>query len=336
MWRPRTARVHALLMMRGCDEGVATIALKRRSRKLGLAVLAEPSAELRVRKRELNILVAESEPPAAREKRRESVGKSSGETFEDLLVQIEPDARVRRIKPADSSSGPRQTDPREFDAIILTGSPLHLYLETAETRRIVEFMGAVFASGTPSFGSCAGLQVAAVTAGGRVRPMGHRREAGFARRIVPTDRGRGHALLEGRPLAFDAPAIHTDEVAILPEHSTSLAANRVTAIQAAEIRYGESVFWGVQYHPEISLFEVAGALRRQSADLIENGLARGEEDVEAQARLVDALYEEPARRDLAWRLGLDEQVTDPRYRTIEIRNFIEHLVRPTLSRRGRG
>ncbi len=83
----------------------------------------------------------------------------------------------------------------------------------------------------------------------------------------------------------------------------------------------------MQYHPEIGLDEVAGALRRQAESLVEAGLARGEEDVEAYASRVDALHGEPGRRDLAWHLGLDEQVTDERLRQTELCNFIEALAR---------
>ncbi|WP_238307523.1 hypothetical protein [Methylorubrum suomiense] len=50
--------------------------------------------------------------------------------------------------------------------------------------------------------------------------------------------------------------------------------------------------------------------------------------MEAYALQVDALHREPNRRDLAWRLGLDEQVTDERLRLAEMRNFIGALVRP--------
>lgn len=285
----------------------------------------------------LNLLIAESEPAAARDKRRASVGRSSGETYEAVLANIAPGARWTRVMPADGARAlPSSAALAGFDAVFLTGSPLHLYKETAETRRVVEFMRAVFDAGTPAFGSCAGLQVATVAAGGTVRPMRERREAGFARRLFPTGPGARHPLLGGRPPAYDAPAIHTDEVARLPDGATLLASNGITQVQAAEIRSGGGLFWGVQYHPEISLFEVAAALRRQADDLIEHGLAAETGAIEHQARLVEALHEAPNRRDLAWRLGLDEQVTDPARRTVEIRNFVAALVLPTRSRRGRG
>ena len=124
----------------------------------------------------LNYLIAESEPPQAREKRRESVGRTSGDTYEALLAHIGPEASCTRIKPTDKGTElPAATALEQYDAVFVTRSPLHLYQDVPECRRIIEFMRAAFSSGTPSFGSCAGLQVATVAAGGAVRPMGERR-----------------------------------------------------------------------------------------------------------------------------------------------------------------
>lgn len=284
---------------------------------------------------QLTFLIAESEPPDAREKRRRSVGQSAGETYEAVLQRIAPEAVVTRVMPADDDGGIDHAALERADAVFLTGSPLHLYEESAAGRRVIDFMRAIFRAGTPAFGSCAGLQVAAVAAGGTVRPMTERREAGFARRLYATDAGRAHPLLDGRPPVFDAPAIHTDEVDRLPDGAILLCSNAITRVQAAEIRHGNGVFWGVQYHPEISLFEVAAALRRQTDDLIEHRLACDAREVEDHAALVEALHHAPDRGDLAWRLGLNDEVIVPEHRTAEIRNFIEHLVKPTCSARGR-
>ena len=99
-------------------------------------------------KSSLRILVAESEPPAARQERRESVGRSSGETYRDTLCQLAPDARCDRITPADSASSlPSGAGLAAYDAVFLTGSPLHLYDRTPEVLRQLEFMRAVFAAG---------------------------------------------------------------------------------------------------------------------------------------------------------------------------------------------
>jgi GMP synthase (glutamine-hydrolysing) len=158
-------------------------------------------------------LIAESETPEARERRRASVGRSSGETYKDTLRVLAPNALCDLIRPAEEgASYPDPTGLQGYDAVFLTGSPLHLYQDTPEVRRQLDFMRAVFASGTPSFGSCAGLQVATVAAGGTVRENRRGHEAAFARRITPTDAGRGHKLLAGRPAAYDALTIHSDEV----------------------------------------------------------------------------------------------------------------------------
>jgi GMP synthase (glutamine-hydrolysing) len=106
-------------------------------------------------------------------------------------------------------------------------------------------------------------------------------------------------------------------------------------VQAAEIRADEGVFWGVQYHPELSLAEIAAALRREEDALVQEGLAQSPEALEQHAGLIDELHQEPGRRDLAWCLGLDEQVTESRQRQTELRNFIELAVKPNRSARGR-
>jgi GMP synthase (glutamine-hydrolysing) len=275
----------------------------------------------------LRFLIAESEPPQARESRRESVGRSSGETYVETLHLLAPDAVCHRVKPADRGAAlPDRAALRSYDAVFVTGSPLHLYEDTPETRREVELMRAVFAAGVPAFGSCAGLHVATVAAGGTVRPGRNGREAGFARRITLTDAGRDHPLLAGRPASFDAPAFHSDEVETLPERATLLACNTVTQVQAVEIRHGPGVFWGVQYHPELDLYEVAGALRRQADELVREGLAGSHEALEKYARIVEALHHAPEQKDLAWFLGLDEQVTTMGYRLTELRNFIRWAV----------
>ena len=188
--------------------------------------------------RPLRFLVAESEPPDMRAARRASVGRSSGETYLAVLAEIAPGAVCDRITPADSDADvPGGGALADYDAVFLSGSPLHVYEDSPAVRREIAFMRAVFASRTPSFGSCAGLQVAVAAAGGTVRAMTRRHEAGFARRIAPTDAGRSHPLLAGRPPAFDAPAIHSDEVATLPAGATLLASNAVTPVQAVEIAH---------------------------------------------------------------------------------------------------
>lgn len=274
----------------------------------------------------MHFLVAESETADEREARRQHAGKSSGETYAATLRQLEPRAAITIVAPADPDE--RVFDPAElrvFDAVFVTGSPMHVYDDTPEVRRQIAFMRAVFASHTPAFGSCAGLQIAVAAAGGKVRKMPERLEAGIARRITPTEAGRDHPLLAGRAASWDAPAIHGDEVETLPADSTLLASNAVTTVQAAEIRHDGGIFWGVQYHPELAPGEIAVALRRQSAEIVEGGLAESDAAVEHQAALLDALHDEPARRSLWWALGVDRAFAEEARRRTELVNFLSHL-----------
>jgi len=273
-----------------------------------------------------HFLVAESETADQRDARRRHAGKSSGETYAATLEQLRPDARITIVAPADDDAG--QLDAaalRAFDAVFVTGSPLHVYDDSPPVRRQLAFMRAVFASGTPSFGSCAGLQLAVAAAGGRVRKMPERIEAGVARRITATADGRTHPLLAGRAPSWDAPAIHGDEVEQLPDDATLLASNAVTSIQAAEIRHDGGIFWGVQYHPELAPREIAIALRRQTDDLIEAGLAETQDDVERRAAELDALHDSPDRRSLLWALGVDREFAHEASRRLELTNFLDHF-----------
>ena len=285
----------------------------------------------------LRLLVAESESPAERESRRRTAGRSSGEAYADTLQDLSPGASCDLVRPAEDGAAETDLAALEaYDGVFLTGSPLHVYCDTPEVRRQLDFMRAVFASGTPSFGSCAGLQVAVAAAGGTVGENRQGHEFAFARRITPTAAGRTHPLLAGRPAAYDALSIHSDQVVQLPENATLLASNAGTAVQAAEVRQGPGVFWGVQYHPELPIGDIAAALRRQAEDLIEQGVAPDTAAVEAYAAQLDALDREPERRDLAWRLGVDRQVTSPAMRQTELKNFLLHLVGPVRAARGRG
>jgi GMP synthase (glutamine-hydrolysing) len=285
----------------------------------------------------LRFLVVEGNVRAAREAHAASYGLTPAESYASVLGEIEPDLVCDIALPADEGANlPDPAGLEAYDGVVLTGSALHIYEDQPAVRRQVELMRAVYASGTPCFGSCWGIQVASVAAGGDVRRNPKGREIGFAREIAPTEAGRGHPLLEGRPAAFTAPAIHLDAVTTAPPGATVLAHNALSAVQAAEIAHEGGLFWGVQYHPEFDLTEVAAILGRMPDILVAEGFCRTLEDVADYVADLRALHADPARTDLAWRLGLDAQVLDPDLRVTEIRNFIEHRAKPAHSARGRG
>ncbi|MEE2950966.1 MAG: gamma-glutamyl-gamma-aminobutyrate hydrolase family protein [Pseudomonadota bacterium] len=273
----------------------------------------------------LRLLVVASETPTQRAQRRRHAGASSDETYKETLLSLRPDASVETISCVDTALDPPGFDLEGFDGVFFAGSPIDMQNDGLEARSAANFMSNVYQVGVPAFGSCAGLQIAAVAAGGRSEPRLPHMKAGFVRGITATDAGRRHPLLAGREIVWNAPAMHAQIVAELPEGGTLLARSRHTPVEAAEIRHANGVFYGVQYHPEISLAEIAMALRRETDDLIAQGLARAAGDVDEYAQMLEQLAEAPERDDLAWRLGLDDDVIVPAMRLIEIRNFLSFL-----------
>jgi GMP synthase (glutamine-hydrolysing) len=284
----------------------------------------------------LRFLVVEGNTRGARQAHKQAYGLTLSESYAEVLQGIAPDAVCDIAFPTDEGANlPDAAGLESYDGIVLTGSHLNIYDRTPDILSQIDLMRAVYASRTPSFGSCWGLQVAAVAADGDVgrNPLG--RELGIARKLAPTEAGRAHPLLEGRPAAYDAPAIHLDMVTALPGDCTVIAGNAVSPVQAAEIRMSGGVFWGVQYHPEFSLGELAAILERRTDILVREGFCRTAEDAVAYTADLAALHQDPTRFDLAWRHGIDAEVLEPQRRTREIRNFVEHRVKSQKSARGR-
>lgn len=284
----------------------------------------------------LRFLVVDGNTRDQRERHCEQLGATFGDDYAGIVRGIAPGCVADLCHPADDGAAlPDAAGLASYDGIFLTGSTLHIYQTTPAVTRQVDLMRAIYASGTPCFGSCWGIQLGAVAAGGTVMANPNGREVGFARRIVATQAGHGHALLAGRPAAFDAPAIHLDSIVQPPPGATILASNTISPVQAAEFRHGGGVFWGVQYHPEFSLGLLSTLLSGMVPMLVGEGFHRDE--VAARAWLADlaALDHGPRRPDLAWAHGLDAETLDPHRRVTELRNFVEARVKPHVSARGR-
>ncbi len=260
-------------------------------------------------------------------------GSAPSGIFDRLLRSGWSDIETEILFPTDENG--RSRLPLEgYDGILISGSSSNIYKREPETLRQIEFARAAFASGTPMFGTCWGLQLATVAMGGEVAPgqaTGCACEAPFATDIRLTEAGRSHPMHLSRREVFDTFAFHFDEVTRLPENATMTASNH-NFIQAAEIRGGKSVFWGVQYHPELSGADMAGFMRGCVSELVAGGRYRNGTEVEEAARAISQ-FELTRTIPEQDRHHFDEiEVGGFEFRPIEITNWITRLVIPSKNR----
>jgi GMP synthase (glutamine-hydrolysing) len=280
----------------------------------------------------MRILIADG-TPAAMQAEREMFGiPSNASLFEAALRWQQPAIQCSSINVADGQNLPGGLALGDFDGLMFSGSPLHIYDRIPEVTRQIDFARAGFRAGVPTWGSCWGLQLATVALGGTVRRNPRGRELGVARAITTSAAGRSHPLLATRPAAFDALCSHIDELEQLPPGAEVLARNELCPIQALAVELPSgNIFLGTQYHPEFTLSVAAGLIEMRAADLVAEGFGRNCAELVAMARDFRALHAEPERRDLAWRYGIGPEILDPFRRTIEIGNWLREAAKISSS-----
>ncbi len=110
-------------------------------------------------------------------------------------------------------------------------------------------------------------------------------------------------MFAGKPVAFEAPTIHRDEIASLPAGALTLATNDF-GIQAASFSHGRGTFWGVQYHPEYDYVDIAAAAERYGQTLVTEGMFADLAALHAFAGELRALQANPSDTTLLWKHGL--------------------------------
>jgi GMP synthase (glutamine-hydrolysing) len=220
----------------------------------------------------------------------------------------------------------------DYDGVTMTGSALNIYDGGPPVTHQIDLAKAVFAAGIPFFGSCWGLQVAVTAAGGEVHANPKGREFGFARRILLTDAGREHPLFAGKPVVFEAPAVHRDSIAMLPRGAEILARNDF-GVQAAAFTFGRGTFWGVQYHPEYDYLDLAATAERYGDTLVTEGMFRDRPALDDFAAELRALQKKPLDTALLWKHGLGPSVQSDAQRLLEIRNWLSAQVLPRSRQR---
>lgn len=273
------------------------------------------------------LLMMEGNPRDKREKADRLGVRSSSEVYTTSILAHFPQVAIDVINAADEDAAiPHGRDYADYDGFVICGSSLHAYDQEFAVTNQIEVLKQAADAGLPILGSCWGLQIAAVAAGGEVAYNPRGREVGFARKILKTDAGRDHPMLAARPHVFDAPCIHYDEVVRMPEGATLLASNAHSLIQAAVIPLGRSEVWAVQYHPEFDLSQLVQLYTLYERDMVGQGFFDTKEALVAYRDTLTKLAAAPEDPGLAWQLGIDSDITDDRQRRAEIIAWMESCV----------
>ncbi len=279
------------------------------------------------------ILVVDGYAKEGREDLSAGGATTAGELYRQMLQRCCPGLEADIVYPADPGTGlPAGAAIDQYDGIAWTGSSLTVHKPDPKVTPQIEFARAAFDAQVPGFGSCWAAQIAVVAAGGTCRENPKGREMGIARKIALTSEGRAHPLYIGKKSVFDAWISHDDEITHLPPAGVLLASNRWTQMQSVSVLHKGGVFWGLQYHPEYDVHEMARLCYCRKQKLVDRGFFLDLDAAQAFVDQLEALHQDPGRKDIAWLLGIDEDVMNEDIRLVEVRNWIEQLVLPNMDR----
>ncbi|WP_417811039.1 type 1 glutamine amidotransferase [Thalassospira alkalitolerans] len=255
-------------------------------------------------------------------------GSPSGEGYEAALRRLDPDLDLTIVRPADDGPDclPKGVKLTDFDGIAWTGSALNAYIDEDAVLNQLPLAKATVETGLPVFGSCWGMQIVARAFGGEVRAAPKGREIGVGRMIRLNRAGVSHSMYRGKSACFSALTVHMDEVCVAPKGAVILAGNDHSHIQAFAMENDGMKFWGVQYHPEYTLAELAAIFRRYGQRLIDAGLFADQAALETMSANWVTLHNDPDRRDLAWQYGIDDDALRYERRLIELANWLKYSV----------
>lgn len=273
------------------------------------------------------LLLMEGNVAAKRKLGAELGVRSSSEIYALAIRAHFPDLTLDVVNAADSDWAiPDGRHLSDYSGMVITGSSLHAYDTAFAVTNQIALVKQAGEAGLPMFGSCWGLQIAVMAAGGLVEFNPKGREVGFARKILLNEVGASHPMFRGKPRVFDAPCIHYDEVTALPNGATLLASNDHSQVQAAIVPVGNSKVWAVQYHPEFDLEQLVQLYRLYADDMVAQGFFSDLGVLDHYVEKLADLSANPKDMGLAWQLGVDEDITDDRLRRLEIINWVETCI----------
>lgn len=238
-------------------------------------------------------------------------GQCAATPFVATLNGLAPDVQTRIAAPYEGAIPAQDLD--GVDGVIFTGAGVAWCVDAPEGAAQVRAMETVFHAGLPTWGSCNGMQLAAHVLGGKCGASPKGFEVGVAQDLTLTDAGTRHAMCAGRSDGWAVPCIHRDEVQALPKGAELLVTNAHSPNQGFAYARNGVDFWGVQYHPELTVGRIADYMRGGG------GLfgSRAHMIPDLDAAMTDA--------DAAARIGTTPAALKPEVRAMELLNWVAHV-----------
>ena len=278
--------------------------------------------------KKLRFLIIDGYPKVSRDQFEDIGMTPGGKLYAKLLLRHLPEAEYDILYTSDPGvQVPDENGLKRYDAILWPGCNLTVYHDHDErVTKLVTLCQNGFSLGLQQFGSCWAAQLAVYVAGGEVKPNPKGREMGVARKMFLTEAGKKHPMYEGKTEVFDGFISHDDMITKLPEGSTNLASNDFTEVQAVEVVHENGVFWSTQYHPEYNLHEVARLIIAREELLTREGYVRNHEDLMDFVQDLETIYKDPSRKDLRWKLAIDNDLLSDDIRELEFANWLKMVV----------
>jgi GMP synthase (glutamine-hydrolysing) len=213
------------------------------------------SADFRQRARQMRVLLLKAGDAA------NAVRVAHGD-YERWFIQAIGRAGVQ-FDVALAHVGQRLPRARDYQAVIMTGSPHSVTAPTAWMREAGAWLRDAGERGTAVLGVCFGHQLLAHAYGTRVIRNPKGRELGTVE-VPLSAAGRRDPLFAGLPATLTVQATHEDIVSALPASATLLAGNDACAVQAFAI--GPRIR-AIQFHPEVQPAAMLALIRSRAGQL---------------------------------------------------------------------
>ncbi len=269
-----------------------------------------------------NILIVENSPHDVSGKIKSLGGRDDTVCYRTALFGLVDERRIHTVNTTapDTLKG---LGVEKFDGVIWGGSSFSVNERTLPVCQAIELLSKCIEYKIPCFGSCWGLQLAAMVLGGQVEKARRGPQVKVERSVSATQEGLTHPMLAGKPARFQVAQVHREEITVLPQHSAVLAKSPSTSVEAAVLRCDGWEIWGTQYHPEYSVRDLGVQLAFDGEKLIEE---KAYPDSECLMNCIE-LYMYGSPSTLRHYLGIDSTLLETKLRCAEIRNWAGVIMR---------